>query len=381
MKKLFILSGLFFLLVLAFLAVYNFAFKHNTLNPIADPKKKAAIEEKKAQEILEAPERSVAFEQIVGEAVFQPVPGERSIFYYSKRDNSIKEATLDGKEITVRVPRIPGEATRVVWSPTRVQALMLIKNGDSSLWHLADLRNQTVVPLRSDMSRLAWTSLGDRILYQFTDSLTGERTLNIASIDGSNWKKLADIGKEDHFIAAIPRSSLIAFWAKADANRESTLEVITINGDNRRTVVAPRFGTDFLFSPDNQHILIQSTVNRGGNSLTLGITNEDGEGYQNLFAPTFASKAVWSKDNETIYYALPGAFSGETVLPNDYYGKPVYSNDTFWKTNIRTGKKERLVPLEAMTESYDVTDMFLSPTETDLYFIDRRSSRLYRMTL
>ncbi len=381
MKKLFILSGSFFLLVLAFLGVYNFAFKHNTLDPVADPKKKAEAEEKKQAEMVESSARSVAFEQIIGEAVFQPVIGEYSIFYYSKRDNALKEAGLDGKEIKVRVPRIPGEVTRVVWSPNRIQALVLAKVDGGNLWHLADLRNQTTIPLRNDMSRLAWTSLGDRILYQFTDPGTGERTLNIATPDGSNWKKLADLGQEDHFIAAIPRSSLIAFWEKTDAARESVLETITVNGENRQTVITARAGADFIWSPDNQHILVQNTNTTGGNAVVLGLTDEDGAGYRNLFAPTFISKTVWSKDSETIYYALPSTFPADAVIPNDYYAKPLYTSDTFWKMNIRTGKKERLVPLAEMTEGYDASDIFLSPSETDLYFVDRKTAKFYRITL
>ncbi|MFA9262325.1 MAG: hypothetical protein ACEQSB_03155 [Undibacterium sp.] len=378
MKKLFIFSVSFFLLVLAFLGVYNFAFKHNTLDPVADPKKKAEAEKKKEMELAEAAaNRSVAFQQIIGESVFQPAPGDHGIFYYSKRDKALKDATFDGKEVTIRVPNIPDGVSRVVWSPTKLQALVL-SNG---LWHLADLRNQTVIPLRSDMSRLAWTTLGDRILYQFTDATTGDRSLNIGAPDGSNWKKLVDLGKEDHFIAAIPQSSLIAFWTKTDANKESTLETISINGDSRRTIITGRFGADFLWSPDNQHILVQSTATPGGNSSALGLTDEDGGGYHNLFAPTFVAKSAWSKDSETIYYSLPSAFPGDAVIPNDYYGKPIYSNDTFWKMNIRTGKKERLVPLDEITEGFDVSDVFLSPVETDLYFTDRKTSKLYRVTL
>lgn len=381
MKKLFILSGSFFLLVLAFLGVYNFAFKHNTLDPIADPKKKAELEQKKLAEMEEATARSVAFEQIIGEAVFQPVIGEYSIFYYSKRDSALKEAGLDGKEITVRVPRIPGEVTRVVWSPNRVQALVLAKVDGSSLWHLSDLRNQTTIPLRSDMSRLAWTSLGDRIIYQFTDTVTGERSLNIAAADGSNERRLTNLGQEDYFIAAIPQSSLIAFWERTDATRESTLETITVSGENRRSVVVGKIGADFIWSPDNQHILVQNTNSLGGNAVVLGLTDEDGDGYRNLFAPTFISKTAWSKDSETIYYALPSTFPADAIIPNDYYAKPLYSNDTFWKMNIRTGKKERLVPLAEMTEGYDASDIFLSPSETDLYFVDRKTAKFYRITL
>ncbi len=381
MKKLFIFSASFFVLALAFLGVYNFAFKHNTLDPVADPKRKAEAEKKKDLETPEATAHSVTFQQIIGEAVSFPALGERNIFYYSKRDNALKESTLDGKEITIRVPNISGEVSRVVWSPTRVQAVVLIKNDTGSLWHLADFRNQTIVPLRSDMSRLAWTTIGDRILYQSTDAATGERSLQIASPDGSNWRTLAGLGKDDHFIQAIPQSSLIAFWPRTDVNKASTLEVMSINGDSRRTIVTGRFGADFLWSPDNQHILIQSTNAAGGNVTSLGLTDEDGAGYRNLFAPSFITKSVWSKDSETIYYALPNAFPSDAAIPNDYYARPIYTNDTFWKMNIRTGKKERLVSLEEITEGYDVSDVFLSPTETDLYFIDRKTSRLYRVTL
>jgi hypothetical protein len=382
MKKLFIFSVSFFLLVLAFLGVYNFAFKHNTLDPVADPKKKAESEKKKESESAEASlSRSVAFQQIIGESVFAPSAGERSIFYYSKRDGALKEATFDGKEITIRVPNISGEVSRVVWSPTKLQALVFIKGDGGGLWHLADLRNQTIVPLRSDMSRLTWTSLGDRIFYQFTDATTGERSLNIASPDGSNWRKMADLGKEDHFITAIPQSSLVAFWPKTDGTRESSLEIMTINGDSRHTIITGRFGADFLWSPDNQHILVQSTNTAGGNAPALGLTDEDGVGYHNLFAPTFITKSAWSKDSETVYYSLPSAFPSDAVIPNDYYGRPIYTSDTFWKMNIRTGKKERLVPLDEMTDGYDAADVFLSPVETDLYFTDRKTGKLYRVTL
>ncbi len=377
MKKLFIISGSFFLLVLIFLAVYNFAFRHNNADPIADPKKKEELEKKRESE-AESVSRSVAFQQIVTESVLHPVVGESSIFYYSKRDNALKEASLDGKETTVRIDRLPGTPARIVWSPNRLGALILIKESGGDLWYHADLRNKLVTPLKRDMSRLTWTSLGDRILYQYTDPTNGERSLNIAFPDGSNWSKLADLGKDDHFIAAPPQSSLVAVWKKTDGNWESPLEIMNINGDNRRTILTGKFGADFLWSPNSQRILVQSAADH---ALTLGLTDGSGGGYKNLFAPTLVSKVAWSKDNETFYYALPGAFPADAVLPNDYFGKPIYSKDTFWKMNVRTGKKERLVPLEEMTEAFDATDVFLAPTETDLYFVERASGKLYRITL
>ncbi len=380
MKKLFIISGSIFFLVLAFLAVYNFAFRHNNADPVADPKKKEEIEKKRERE-TEAVSRSVAFQQIVTESVLHPVAGENSIFYYSKRDSAIKETSLDGRETTVRIERIPGTPVRIVWSPSRLGALVLTKESGGDRWYYADLRNKLVSPLKQDLSRFAWTSLGDRVLSQQTDPVSGERSLNIAFPDGSNWSKLADLGKDDYFIAAPPQSSLVAIWPKTDGNREGALEIMNINGDNRRTILTGKFGADFLWSPNSQRILVQSVVGRGDHTLALGLTDGNGSGYKNLFAPTLVSKVAWSKDNETFYYALPGAFPADAVLPNDYFGKPIYSKDTFWKMNVRTGKKERLVPLEEMTEAFDAIDVFLAPTETDLYFVERASGKLYRITL
>ncbi len=380
MKKLFIISGSFFLLVLIFLAVYNFAFKNNSANPVADPKKKEELDQKRALE-TEAATRPVVFQQVVTESVIQPVAGENSLFYYSKRDNILKESTLDGKEVITQLGRLESHPARLVWSPNRLSVLILMKEPGGDLWYYANLRNKSFIPLKKEMSRLTWTSLGDRILYQYTDPATGERSLNIAYPDGSNWEKLTDLGKEDHFIAALPQSSLIAFWPKTDGNRESSLEVININGQNRHTLLTGHFGADFLWSPNSQRLLVQSVTASGGQTLALGLTDGSGLGYKNLLAPTLTSKIAWSKDNETFYYALPGTFPENTLLPNDYFGKPLYSKDTFWKMNVRTGKKERLVPLEAMTETFDASNVFLSPTETDLYFVDRLSEKLYRITL
>jgi hypothetical protein len=381
MKKLFFISGSFFLLVLAFLAVYNFAFRHNTADPVADPAKKEAFEEKKAAEASETTPRSVIFDQIIPEDVLQPVAGENGIFYYSSRDNAIKEASFDGKNQTTLIRNLPGPPNRLVWSPNRQGILALIKRDGGELWHHIDLRNRVVTPLKKEMSRLTWTSLGDRILYQFTDPENNERTINISLPDGSNWAKLATLGRDDHFIAMVPQSSTITFWKRTNGQSASALEAINITGENRRLLVSPRFGADFLWSPDSRRLLVQSVTREGSADLELGLADERGGGYRNLLAPTFVSKIAWSKDSETFYYALPGAFPAGTVLPNDYHSRAVTSADTFWKMNVRTGKKERLVPIEEMTQVFDASDIFLSPTETDLYFVDRLTSKLYRITL
>ena len=115
--------------------------------------------------------------------------------------------------------------------------------------------------------------------------------------------------------------------------------------------------------------------------MLLGVMNGHGGEFQNLMAPTFVSKAVWSRDNKTLYFALPGSVPANSVLPNEYIEKPIYTKDTFWKMDITTGKKTRLAELKDVAQSFDSTDFFLSPNEDILFFTDRATKRLYRIDL
>ena len=57
------------------------------------------------------------------------------------------------------------------------------------------------------------------------------------------------------------------------------------------------------------------------------------------------------------------------VLPNDWQEGKVRTSDTFWKMDVSTGKKERLVDPEKIDGSYDVLYPFLSQDEKSLFFV------------
>ncbi len=378
MKKLFWISLTFFLLTLIFLGVYNFAFKNNSNNPIADPKKYAENQAKKELEIITT---SLAFELFLSQPVLFPRINDGKLFYYSPEEKSLKYAALENKEISTFVKDIPGTVKRILWSPSFIGAAMLIEENGGALWYYVDFRGQPVLPLKKEMSRLSWNTLGDSIFYLFTDPATGARSLNISSFTGENWKKLTDVGINDYFVSTIPQSSQVAFWTKPDGLEAGSLESISLTGEGRKTILSGRFGADYLWSPNSRSILVGSVNEKGSNTPTLGIIDEDGQNYRDLLIPTLINKVTWSKDNQTIYYALPNAFPSGTILPNDYFGKPIYTKDTFWKMNLKTGKRERLVPLKEIDQTFDATDLFLSPDETKLFFVDRSTNKLYSINL
>ena len=367
-----------FVLILISLGAYNFAFKNNVNNPVADPAKKAALADTVG--LLPTGEEHISNainENLLGTSI----GGDGLVYYYSLDDQSLKKATLEGRNKTVLMSNFPGEVTRVLWSSKQDRALLLLnQTGGGTLWYLATFGNKSLTPLKGEMSRLAWDNLGEKIFYQYTDSVTKTRTLNVSNPDGSNWKKLADLGQADFFLSAVPQSSQVSFWNRPMAKNQSTLEIVSTVGEGRHTLFSGTWGGDYAWSPNGDLALV-SSADTASSIPSLRIINAGNGSAQTLSIPTIISKTTWSKDGHTLFYALPGGLPDKAVLPDDYFGKPLYTKDTFWKVDVTTGKKTRLITLKENTQGFDSSDLFLSPNEDALYFTDRISKRLFRIEI
>ena len=226
MKKTFYISLGLLLLVLIFLAAYNFAFRNNVNDPIADPEKKNAPPALSDTVPIVTNIQNVINENILGAVI----AGDGTVYYYSLDEQTLKKASMEGKDKSVLMSNLPGEPLRIAWSPQRDKVLILLRqSGGQSLWHFADLATKTLIPLRPEMSRLTWNNLGDKMLYQYTDPRSGERSLNVADPDGSGWKKLAFLYR-DSFIAPIPQSTAVSFWGKPNALEKTYFEAVSLHG-------------------------------------------------------------------------------------------------------------------------------------------------------
>lgn len=376
-KKIFYFSLSLFILVLIFLGAYNFAFKNNVNSPVALGEAKKP---EKEGMMTVAGEEKIA--NILNEELLGAVGSEDGfLYYYSLDDQALKKASLEGKNKTILINNLPGIATRVLFTESRDQALLLLKQSSGgTLWHLANLETKSLTPLKPEMGRLAWDNLGQKIYYQYTDPVTGSRSLNIANPDGSNWKKLTDLGADDFFLTAVPKSSLVSFWSRPEAVSLAPFETISATGEGRQVLFSGAFGGDYSWSPNGDRLIISGSDTSEGTGFSLRVMGEKGTA-QNLSLPTLISKTAWSKNGRIVYYALPGALPENTLLPDDYFTKPLNTKDTFWKVDVTTGKKTRLIELKASTRSFDSSDLFLSDDEAFLFFTDRVDKRLYRIEL
>lgn len=376
-KKIFFFSLSILVLVLIFLGAYNLIFKNNVSSPLADPSKTITGATGENPFVAAGSAENILNESTLGATVSD----DNIIYYYSADDRALKKATLEGKNKTILMSNLPGEVTRVLWSAKKDKVLVLLKQvGGGVLWYSINLGNKTLVPLKAEIGRLAWDNFGEKVFYQYTDPTTKKRTMNNANADGSNWKKLADLGTKDFFLAAVPQSNLVSFWSRPTVLDTAAIETVSTLGEGRRALGTGFFGADYSWSPNGERVLVSGSTTTNGTDFSLRIVEKSGE-VKNLALPTLISKTAWSRDSQTIYYALPGALPEGALLPNDYFEKPLHTKDTFWKVDISTGKKTRLVELKETTVAFDSSDLFLPTSEDALYFTDRTSKKLYRIQL
>ncbi|MEI9966466.1 MAG: hypothetical protein WDN67_02300 [Candidatus Moraniibacteriota bacterium] len=377
MKKVFFSSLALLILALIFLAAYNFAFRNNVSTPKSGD---GAQKPSEASPTTPADENtsSVSSEvsNPVNEAVLAPVTSsDGTLYYYSVDDKALKKATLEGKDKAVLLNNLPGTPERVLWSPKRDKILLLI----GGHWYFSDIANKTLVDLKEGIINTAWNSLGDKIFYIYRDP-SGAQSVNTANPDGSNWQALSDLPPGGFFLANIPQTPGLSLWKRPSAPEKTLFERITPGGSPEKLFEGP-YGADYLWAPSGDKVAISSSNGPGGESLNVSLIDKQGGGLRSLAIPTLVSKLAWSRDGGTLYFALPGGLPQGTVLPNDYFGKGLKSRDTFWKIDVTTNKKTRLLDTEAIGQDFDSSDLFLSPKEDALFFTDRTTKKLYRIDL
>ncbi len=305
----------------------------------------------------------------------------RFILYFSQADQKFYQTNLDGTERRAIEKRKFNKVVGIKWSPDKQWAILKVKMNNNNQYYVTNFKKDSYFLLKKNLDEVAWGANSNKIFYKYFNSQNHSRTLNIANVDGSNWKELANLKYRRVVIKQIPKTGLISFWNQGDANQETFLQSKPIIGGQTDTLFNGNFGADYLWSPSGNYVLVSHTNQKGGYKMQLAVMNYKGGEYHDLDIPTFVSKCVWSKDEQTVYYALPGGIDNHAILPNDYKESKVKSVDTFWKVNITTTKKTRLISVKDIKKEYDASQMFLNQDESLLFFINKVDRKLYRISL
>lgn len=380
MKKIFIISSILLGVVLFFLGIYNFAFKKDAPAAsqsnlqesivVATDAKNETVE-KKTEKITLVSEKAVI-------GLFADKKTQE-ITFYDAENGSFWKIGPTRKATKAIDNKMVGLKNIASFSGNGKVLVTIEKNGQNSFYVYDNLLQKGTF-LKNGLDSTSWDNSGLKIFYKYYDEKSKERTLNIANYDGSGWQKLANIESRNLTIVPIPLSANVSFWNFPNAKEESRLQTVGVSGGEVKTIFAGKFGADYLWAPNGENALISSLKDKNSNNIVLGIVTIDGQ-YRDLGVPTFASKCAWSSDNKTIYCALAGKIPENALMPNDYQENKFNTVDTFWKINITTGEKERIVNVEDIASLFDATNLVLSPNEKDVYFINKIDRKLYRITL
>ncbi len=386
-KKIFITSSVLLALVVGAIFVYNYAFKKPSVKDELDIKKSTKTEEGKLGEIPseDIEEKNLPITAISDEPVFGATlsPDGKFIYYFLKNNGQLNKVGFDGRleKVLAENPSLVN-LKEAVWNKQKNKVIAKTEiSTDKLKYYHYDLTAKSFTPLKDNIDSVAWSSLGDKIIYKYYDSKTKKRAISVSDSNGKNWRDLTNF---DHFgvnISPIPGSSLISFWPAPNAFTPTSVNTINFSGEDKKEILKDRYGVDILWSPNGKWAAVSYTDQKGGHKTDLAIMNPRGGQFQTLFIPTFISKCVWSFDSQYLYCALPVDIPATATLPNDWQEGKILTTDTFWKIDTATGEKERMVETEKINGNFDVIKPFLSQDGKTLFFVNKKDGKLYKLEL
>lgn len=377
-KKIFFFSLTILLLSALFWGVYNLSYKSEDKEEISLPENTASNKEEINPSEPVSSENKIAV--VINEEIASPFLSSEKIRYCAK-DGGVYEIDFYGnqkKEISSE--KFPG-LKETIWSLDGQKAILEIREGESNFFTGYDFSKKERFFVKGNADEIAWQMNADRIFYKFYDSKTQKRSLNVSDPDGKNWSKIADVSERNISISQIPKSGLVSFWNQGESFEKTSLKVVPITGGEVKEIFSDGFGSDYLWDGSGSKALVGKVEARGGGKMQLGTINANGGEYKNLDIPTFVSKCVWSKDGKTVYFALPGNIPQNSILPNDYKEDKFFTADTFWKIDLESGEKTRIVEIKDIKEKYDAKDVFLDQKESLIFFVNRIDGKLYKIIL
>lgn len=378
LKKIFVTSLGFFLVVLFLWGLYFLTFsKTESLPNQTQPDNKSDLDLGNEGSVA----KTGSMESITDTPIISPVISPSgAIRYFEKNTGYAWEINPETKEKKLLVEKKTAAMLAAAWSSDTSTALIKTQSSAGSRFWYSHMLADQAIALKPGMRYAVWDSISEKILYTFTDS-SSKTSINVSDPAGNNWRTLAAITSDRFVLSAIPRSSYVSFWEPAQNTRMSELFTLNIAGGEAKKIYSGKYGADYLWSPDGEHVLVSFAPEKSGSKILLGVMNKFGGQFNTLNTPTLVSKCAWKKDGIYVICALPTSIPQSAIMPDDYMNGNVQTTDTFWTINTQTGESKRSVELKSIASSFDASQLFLSPNEDVLYFVNKKDGLLYKTRL
>ncbi len=198
-----------------------------------------------------------------------------------------------------------------------------------------------------------------------------------AFTDGTNKKQIFDSSFSE-WLTQWSRTNSIALTAKASGYADGYSYDLSSTGTVFEKKLGPVFGLTRNSNSQGTYSLFSLTM---ANGLKLKLLDEKTGVESSLPVTTFTEKCVWSKIKTEFYCAVPRRINTH-VYPDDWYQGTYFTDDILWKVDAITGVGFFVADLAKETgTSIDVISPQLTADENMLYFINKKDSLLWGITL
>jgi hypothetical protein len=183
-----------------------------------------------------------------------------------------------------------------------------------------------------------------------------------------------------NLIVEWPKGSDIFLREKPSGIAQGSLYSLNTFSKSFNNIMPNVYGLSVKWSSEGNKILYSKTNSKGGN-IGIFIADRNGTNEKSANVQTLAEKCAWSQDTRYIYCAIPKNIADARILPDDFYKGTFIGDDEFYKINIGTGEKINILEKESLIETFDAIDLFLSPQENYLFFVNKNNGLLYSIKL
>ena len=387
LKKIIIIVIIILIIVLAGLLVYNFSIKksisqQNNGNTNLPTSGQGNNNNQPTGNENNEPQVQPKIKAISSEPVFSPTitSDKTKVIYYLRSNANVLQSNFDGLNQSQVSAVSLDNLAKVLWSPDKSKVITIFQdNLENVSKYLYDYTTGKSSPLNRYLNFIAWSPDSKKIAYQYENDLTGDNNISTSNPDGSKFTTLLNT-RMQNLIVEWPQGSDIFLREKPSGITVSSLYSLNTNSKAFNTIISNVYGLSIKWSIKGDEILYSKTDSNGKN-IGIYTANRNGTNEKSANISTLAEKCTWSQDIRYIYCAIPTNIQDAKLLPDDFYKGTFIGDDQFYKINIGTGEKTNILEGETINGTYDATELFLSPNEDYLMFINKGDGLLYSIKL
>jgi len=298
-----------------------------------------------------------------------------SVQYYDRADNKFYKLDAAGQP-----QDLSGQSfynvSRITWSANKEQAVLEYPDQSKIIYNFTTGRQ---VSLPKHWSDFSFDPTGQQLIFKSIGYDPADSWLGVVSSDGTGERVIAKIGANaDEVITGwSPNNQIVAMYSEGQSFEQKTVYFVGLNNENFRSITVNGRGFTPLWSPDGSRLLysVYSTVSNLQPTLWTVEARGDSIGANSLplNLNTWADKCVFASPL-TAYCAVPVNLpTGAGLSP----ASSLKNTDQLYLISLDSGQKT----LVDDGRLYNMTDLILTKDQKSLYFTDKISGKLYRLSL